>query len=907
MLITLGSLGLHLAFVAAAVALVAGVLGGRTGRQRYTTVAVYGTYTTFGLLALGATVYLHAFVEHNFELQNVVRYSDTRMPLQYLVSAFWGGQAGSLLYWTGILSCLTALATFVHRKREVLLIPWFVSVSMALIMWFLFILLFKSDPFETWTVLDAPREGNGLNPLLQTPLMVMHPPSQLGGFASLGVPYAFTMAGLLAGDLGTNWIKVARKWALLSFLLLSIGNMLGGMWAYEELGWGGYWAWDPVENAAFMPWLGTVAWLHSVMVQERRGMLKRWNVVLMHLAFLLTLFGTFITRSGLIDSVHTFAQSSIGDYFFALVIFWSAFSAGLLIWRWKKLASEANFDSMLSREMVFLGNNWILVGMTFVIFWGTLFPKIKEVFTGDKVSVGPPWFNKYMIPLAIVLVLLMGVGTLITWKKSSWKNFQRNFLIPIVGTLVLTPALGATYWYLRAQHLNVELVPLEFGYALGAFSMCVFVAMGVGLEYWRGMAARVRSAQENLWEAFLGLFERQRRRYGGYIVHLGFIMIIMAFCGNAFKVEQDVSVDQGGSVPLGDYEVRYDGLREFTDPNKALIIADLTITSQQPGAQSCEIASPSTLDAVRAADARCGEELACVNGSCRAVVATVDPARAIFHSSPENPTSEIAISTGPLEDLYFALAGFSQSGQQASFKMLISPLTWWFWFGGTVLIFGTILCMWPQDVRIAERSLRGDPKATREAARNMALILLLSAGGAAPLVFWGAASHAQVMPAEAAQHEGHDHQPAEKGQGHVRVHDPRLKELMRTIRVDCPSSGRPTMANSAPTCTDYQQDLKLLERLLAEGKSDQEILNHFVSLRGEWVLADPGNEDGNFMSWLLPLALLGLAVPVILWKVRQWIQRTEGRQAPEPALATAAEGREQDDYRKQLEQELADL
>ncbi len=902
MLISIGSLGLHLAFVTAAVALMAGLIGGRTGTRRFTTVAVYGTYTTFGLIALGASVYLHAFVEHNFELQNVVKYSDTRMPLEYLISSFWGGQAGSLLYWTGILSCLTALAVFVHRKREALLIPWFISISMAMLMWFLFILLFKSDPFATWVVLDAPKEGQGLNPLLQTPLMVMHPPSQLGGFASLGVPYAFTMAALLAGAKGTSWIKVARKWALLSFLLLTIGNMLGGMWAYEELGWGGYWAWDPVENAAFMPWLAITAWLHSVMVQERRGMLKRWNIVLMHLAFLLTLFGTFITRSGLIDSVHTFAQSSVGDYFFVLVMFWTTLSLGLLAWRWKWLKTEANFDSILSREMVFLGNNWILVGMTFVIFWGTLFPKIKEMITGDKVSVGPPWFNKYMIPLAIVLVLLMGVGTLITWKKASFKNFKRNFVIPIIGTLILAPAVGAFYWYMRAEALNLELVPLDTGYAIGAFSMCVFVVMSVSLEYWRGVAARRRSKGEGVIEALVGLFERQRRRYGGYVVHIGFILIIMAFCGNAFKVEQDVSVEQGGSVPLGDYEVRYDGLREATDANRALIIADLTIVSGQPGTQACEIVGNSLQDVARA-DGTCGEDLACVNGTCRPIAARVDPGRAIYHSSPENPTSEISIDSGPVEDLYFALAGFSQNGQQASFKMLISPLTWWFWFGGSVMIFGTILCMWPQDVRTPTRVYR-------HAAKTAAAVAVLMVASSAPLMFWSTVGQSQVQPAAAAEEHADHANHAKKGAGTVRVHSPRLKALMSTIRVDCPSSGRPTMANSAPSCGRYQADLRLLEKLLDEGKTDEEILGHFVELRGEWVLADPGNQSGNFMSWLLPLGLLGLAVPLLFWKARQWIARTkenEAIEAKQPAQTARNDEKQEDAYRDLLQQELADL
>ena len=851
LLTTAGSWGLHLALVSAAVALVAGAIGGRTGSRRYATLAAYGAYTTFGLMSFGASIYLYSFLTHNFELQNVVRYSDTRMPIEYLMSAFWGGQAGSFLYWSTLHTSLTALAVFVHRKKDTLLTPWFIMVSMSLLVWFLFILLFKSNPFEVWNVLDAPKEGQGLNPLLQTPLMVMHPPSQLGGFASLGVPYSFTMAALLAGDFGTDWLRVTRKWALLSFLLLSIGNMLGGMWAYEELGWGGYWAWDPVENAAFMPWLAVVAWLHSIMVQERRGMLKRWNVVLMHLAFLLTLFGTFITRSGLIDSVHTFAQSSIGDYFFALVLFWTTLSASLLAWRWKKLASEASFDSVMSREFVFLGNNWILVGMVFVIFWGTLFPKIKELFGGDKVSVGPPWFNKYMVPLTIVLLLLMAVGTLISWKKSSWKNFQRNFTIPIVGTLVGTPLLVAGYWFLRAKNLDVTLVPKEAGLSLGAASMCVFVFMSISLEYWRGLSARIKSTGEGMVDALLGLFERQRRRYGGYLVHLGFILVIMAFCGNAFKIEQDVSLEQGDSIPLGDYEVRYDGLSDFEDDNKSMILADLVILKD-------------------------GKE-----------VARVDPGRAQFHSFPDSPTSEVSIHSTPVEDLYFALAGFSQGGQQASFKMIVSPLTWWFWFGGSVVIFGTILCMWPQEVKVAAPVFR-------QAAATVASVLLLGLAAGSPVLVWSSITHAD---------ESDVHAP---GKAEVTVHDPRLKRLMHMIRVDCPSSGRPTMANSSPTCSDYQQDMQALQRLLREGKTDEQILQYFVDLRGDWVLADPGNEEGNYWSWLLPLGALGVAAPLIFWKVRGWVQVTQERERK--ATAAPEESAQEDaEYKDMLRKELAEL
>ena len=865
MLPMIGSFCLHAALVVAAVAMVAGILGGKTGKKRYTSVAIYGGYIVFGCIAMAAALYVHAILTHDFSLTNVVKYSDTRMPVHYLVTAFWGGQAGSLLFWTSTLMLHFAVALTLHKKKDAVLMPWFVSVVMGLTMFLTFILLFASNPFETWHVVDTPKEGNGLNPLLQTPLMIIHPPSLLQGFSSMAIPFAFAMAGMCAGRYGNEWLKPARRWALVSWLWLSMGNMLGGMWAYEELGWGGYWAWDPVENAAFMPWLAATAFLHSIMVQERRGMLKRWNVVLITLAFLLTLTGTFITRSGLIDSVHTFAQSDIGDYFFALLITFVSLSAGLLAWRWKHLKSEGTMGSVLSREATFLGNNWILLGMVFVIFWGTLFPKIKEMITGDKVSVGPPWFNKYMVPLGIILTFLIAFGTLITWKKSSWKNFKRNFLVPVVGTILVTPALCAAYWLMRAKALEVEPSMLDMGYATAGVTGSVFVIASVIFEFWRGVEARMRSKKEGVLEALLNLFDRQRRRYGGYIVHLGFVLVIIAFCGNAFKVEQDVTMRIGETVPLGDYEVTYEGLSEEEGPNRALITANLAVS-------------------------RGGQR-----------VAVITPGRAVYHSSPENPTSEIAIHSDPIEDLYFALAGFSENGNVASFKMLVSPLTWWFWFGVGILVFGTAICLWPEEVRMPTTVYR-------RAARTGAALAVLAVFSSTPLVFWTTVGVAQSTPVE--KHD-HAHEEGAKGGGvgpTVRVHDPRLKELMATIRVDCPSSGRPTMANSSPTCADFQADLRLVEKLLAEGKSNQEILDHFVALRGEWVLAQPNNDNLNWLSWALPLGLIVLAIPMLAVKVRQWNANAQRAQA---SLASAngapvEEDSEDSYYLDLLNQELKD-
>ncbi len=857
MLPSLGSFALHAAFVVAALGIVSSVLAGQTGKKRYTTLAVYSGYIVFGLIASAATIYVHSIVTHDFSLQNVYRYSDTRMPLNYLMTAFWGGQAGSLLFWTTVLASYFALALTIHRKKDASLIPGFITVIMGLVSILLFILLFASNPFETWHIIDTPKEGSGLNPLLQTPLMMIHPPSLLQGFATMAIPFAFTMSALIAGRFDNEWLKVARRWTLVSWLWLSMGNMLGGMWAYEELGWGGYWAWDPVENAALLPWLAGTAFLHSIMVQERRGMLKRWNVVLSTIAFLLTVFGTFITRSGLIDSVHTFAQSSIGNYFAAFLLITIAFSTSMLIWRWKHLKSDANIDSPMSREAVFLGNNWILLGMVFVVIWGTLFPKISEMITGDKVSIGPPWYNKYIVPMGIVLVLLIGVGTLITWKKASLKNFQRNFLVPVGATLVATPVVCALFWFTRVEALDVETVPLDLGYATAGVTFSIFVIMTIIFEFWRGMSARMTSKGENALEAVLGLFDRQRRRYGGYIVHLGFVMAIVAFCGNAFKVEQDVSMRQGESVPLGDYEVTYEGLGEKEDRNRVLIYANLSVK-------------------------RGGVE-----------VARITPGRAIYHSFPDSPTSEIAIDSSPIEDLYFALVGYSEGGNLASFKMVVSPLTWWFWFGVAILVFGTVICLWPEEVRMPETIYR-------RAARTVASTAMLALLSATPLVFHATVGSTQTGPAA---HE--EHEEVGDGKSSVRVHDPRLGALMDVIRVDCPSSGRPTMTNSAPTCTDYQKDLRLLEKLIGEGKTDKQILDHFVAMRGPEVLAMPTNEGFNWLSWALPIGLLLIAAPLIGLKVRKWSRETAARELATPNGAPSDAYDE--GYRRLLEKELDQL
>lgn len=599
-------------------------------------------------------------------------------------------------------------------------------------------------------------------------------------------------------------------------------------------------------------------------------MLRRWNVVLMTLSFLLTLLGTFITRSGLIDSVHTFAQSSIGIYFFVLLAGATTLSVVMLAVRWRGLKSEATMDSPLSRESIFLLNNWILVGMVFVVLWGTLYPKLYEMAVGEKISIGPPWFNKYMVPMGVILVLLMGVGTLIAWKKSSLKNFTRNFLGPLVATAVLAPLCMAAYWYGRALSLDVDVLLKEGLYSAVGFTGVIFVISASVSEYVRGVIARRRAHGEGVFEAVFGLLSRQRRRYGGYIVHIGFVMAVMGWCGASFKLEQDVSMREGESVSLGDYEVRYDGLSEEENAERYLITAHLTVL-------------------------RGGEE-----------VAKLTPGRAIFHSSPDSPTSEIDIRTNPKEDLYFALTGFGENGQLASFKMLVAPLVWWFWFGGGVLVFGAVICLWPEPQRATQTVYR-------RAAVSAAATLLLALLCASPLLLISAAAQAQEPAVVAAAGgDGHAH-PSGGAADSKRVHSAALREIMAVIRVHCPASGNPTMANSSPTCSDYQQDLATVERLLSEGKTKEEVFDHFVALRGPDVLALPRQEGNNWIIFALPIAALLAAAALLTYKVRQWSSRTPAEPVAAPAIAAtpgppgspAPAGDE--DYQRRLKQELAEL
>src|SRR3954468_21680203 len=497
---------------------------------------IRSAYAVCGCLLVASLALWKGLVAHDFNIEYVAAYTSRNLPPYYIFSAFWAGQKGSLLFWAVVLSIFASAAQFLTARRFAYLMPYVAGVTSAVITFFVSVMIFAANPFER---LDfVPADGRGLNPQLQNVGMVIHPPMLYLGYISITIPFAFAVAALLSRRLDTGWIHAIRKWTLVSWLFLSIGITLGMRWAYVELGWGGYWAWDPVEKASLLPWLTVTAFLHSVMIQEKRGMLKRWNLGLIIGTFLLSIFGTFITRSGVIASVHSFTQSNVGYFFLAFLAVSGILAFTLLYTRWPSLRAEVQLDSMLSREAAFLFNNLLLVGVAFSVLWGTLFPILSELVKGTKITVGPPFFNRVNIPLGLLLLALTGIGPLIAWRRASVSNLRRQFAAPIgigIGTAVLLFALGMRNWY-----------------ALVAYLLCGFVSGTILQEFYKGVNARRTIHRESAITGFIHLVARNRRRYGGYIVHAGIVMLFAAFAGLAFRTEHDVTLRTGQEFATND-------------------------------------------------------------------------------------------------------------------------------------------------------------------------------------------------------------------------------------------------------------------------------------------------------------------------------------------------------------------
>src|SRR6188508_3079153 len=533
----LGSFVLLATFVVASYALAASVVGGRRRSRALIESGVGAFYMTAALMAVASGIIIHAFVTDNYAIKYVQHYSDAAQPLAYKITSYWGGLDGSILFWVFLLSVFGTIAVATNRERHRELIPWVVAIISATEMFFIFIMVVHNNPFSTF-VAGGPPDGKGLNPLLKNFYMAIHPPSLYTGFVAMTIPYAFGMAALITGHLDDAWLRAVRRWTMIGWLFLTFGLTLGMLWAYEELGWGGFWGWDPVENAGLLPWFTATAFLHSVMVQERRGMLRVWNVTLVILTFFLTIFATFMTRSGVVQSVHAFGEDrELARLFTIFMVGIVTFSFGWVIYRLPLLRSRNELDSWVSREAAFLANNWILLFSAFFVLFATMFPTLSEAVRGERLTVGPPFFNKWMLPIGLTLLLLTGVGPLMAWRKSTVGNLRDQFLVPISAAVIVGGglfALGVRVWTSGI-----------------CFAFCAFVLGTIGQEFWRGARVRQGATGTDVFTALIGLVSRNKRRYGGYIVHVGAVLIFLGFAGREFRQTDKVALKTGQEATLG--------------------------------------------------------------------------------------------------------------------------------------------------------------------------------------------------------------------------------------------------------------------------------------------------------------------------------------------------------------------
>lgn len=665
----LGFLLLIFSALVSVYAIFAAVQGANQPHSAWLISARRAVIAIFVLLTISALTVIFGLVTGDFQVNYVYQTSATTMPIFLRVTALWGGQQGSILFWTWLMSAFAAAVMLRKWDKDRVLMPWVIVVTIITLLFFQGLSIFIANPFErlwfvggevahsVWQPAGGtpaiPYDGEGLNPLLRHPGMVGHPPTLYLGFVGFVIPFAFAMAALITRQADdVIWIRSTRRWTLIAWMFLSIGLILGGRWAYDVLGWGGYWGWDPVENASFMPWLTGTAFLHSVMIQEQRGMLKKWNIILIILTYSLMLFGTFITRSGVISSVHSFAESAIGPAFFAFITLTFLASLGLMLSRLNYLKDENELDSMFSREAMFLLQNWLFLAITFATFWGTIFPMISELVVDEKITVGPPFYNKVNGPLFAALVLIMGVAPLFAWRKQSAARLGRA----IVWPFGLAVALVIGLWLFDVRN------PLAlFGYWLVAF-----VGLTTLWEFGKGVRARMNHG-EVAPLALVRLMGRNRRRYGGYVVHLGVVMMALGVVGtNFFQQETQGMLAPGESLRLDRYTLTYESMRQFAQEGGDRQVTEAKVNLYRDGK----------------------------------FVKSLHPHKDFFVSSGQ-PLSIPAVLSRPEEDVYVLLVAWEDIGAAGStFKIYLNPLINWVWLGGIALIIGTLIAAWPSKQRV---------------------------------------------------------------------------------------------------------------------------------------------------------------------------------------------------------------
>ncbi len=648
----IGALSVLLAFCFAIYAILASVIGKLTKRPFLTLSAERAVYSIWVLITIAAGILIYSLMTGDFRMAYVAHYTNKAMPLRYKYTAWWGGQEGSLLFWNWLLASYGAVVVFKNRNKFRQMMPYVVAVMMATQVFFLTLIVFIESPFRVLMagkrVVDV-GDGQGLSALLQYWTMIIHPPMLYLGYVGFVVPFSFAMASLISRQPGEQWIQVTRRWTLVTWAFQTTGILLGAGWAYAVLGWGGYWGWDPVENASLLPWITATAFLHSVMMQEKKGMMKVWNMVLVSATFFLCIFGTFLTRSGVVNSVHAFASGPIGMYFVVFLAIGVSATVTLILSRLDFLKSEAQMESVLSRESSFLFNNLVLLASCFAILWGTLFPVISEKFTGEKISVDAPFFNKINIPIAMFLLLLTGVGPLIAWRKSSFDSLRRAFLWPTVAGLVVDAVLLA--------------MGVRSFYAIVSFGLCAFVLVSIAMEFVKGANAIASKDKSNFISSVIELTHRNTRRYGGYLVHVGVVIMFIGFTGKAFDERTTVEISKGDTVTLGKYRLHLVNVEQGQNENYRWqkIVVEASRNGQ--------------------------------------VIATLQPEKRLYLAKKE-PASEVAIRRRPSEDLYINFAGLSDDGEKVVMEAYVFPLVSWIWMGYWVVLAGTIICLIPSKSRL---------------------------------------------------------------------------------------------------------------------------------------------------------------------------------------------------------------
>ena len=647
----IGALALLLAFCVAIYSVAGSLLGKFRNNLYLITSAERAVYAVWGLTTVGAAVLVYSIMSGDYRMVYVHNVSNESMPWYYKFAAWWGGQEGSLLFWAWILGCYSCVVMYTNRRKFRDSMPYVTAILMITMAFFLMLVTFILSPYDLWMAgkgIQNPGDGRGLNPLLQYWTMIIHPPTLYLGYVGFIVPFAFAIAALINKQPGDAWIQTTRRWTLVTWAFQTTGVLLGAGWAYAVLGWGGYWAWDPVENASLLPWITSTAFLHSVMMQEKRGMMKVWNIVLVSSTFFLCIFGTFLTRSGLVSSVHAFAQSPIGNYFVGYLIVGITLTAILILSRLEFLKPETQLESVLSRESSFLFNNLILLASCFAVLWGTLFPVISEAVTGEKISVDKPFFDRVNIPIGLALLLLTGIGPLIAWRRSSVESLRKAFFWPVIGafaTVAVLMAFGIRHFY-----------------ALMSLGLCAFVSWTVISEFIKGASA-LRSKNEFNWlSAMVELTHRNTRRYGGYLVHMGVVIMFVGFTGAAFNKDTTVEVVTGSKVNIGAYELRIGEMKtgQFANYSWGILPVDVFSGGQQIG--------------------------------------TLNPERR-FYPASNQPTSEVSIRRRLGEDLYLNFAGTATDQKKFVLQAYVFPLVSWIWIGYWVVLFGTIICLIPSKVQ----------------------------------------------------------------------------------------------------------------------------------------------------------------------------------------------------------------